>query len=78
MINLSLCEFEFDPKRKAIFNVSSVGQPRDRDPRACYAIIEENGIRWHRVEYDIQTTVDKVKNNPGLDDRCGTRLLDGK
>ena len=28
---------------KAIINVGSVGQPRDRDPRASYLIVHENG-----------------------------------
>lgn len=28
---------------KAIINVGSVGQPRDRDPRLCYAVIHEPG-----------------------------------
>lgn len=28
---------------KAIINVGSVGQPRDRDPRAAYAVVYENG-----------------------------------
>jgi diadenosine tetraphosphatase ApaH/serine/threonine PP2A family protein phosphatase len=28
---------------KAIINVGSVGQPRDRDPRLCYVVIYETG-----------------------------------
>jgi len=28
---------------KAIINIGSVGQPRDRDPRASYAVVHENG-----------------------------------
>jgi len=28
---------------KAIINVGSIGQPRDRDPRLCYVVIHENG-----------------------------------
>ena len=28
---------------KAIINVGSVGQPRDRDPRLCYVVVYENG-----------------------------------
>ncbi len=28
---------------KAIINVGSVGQPRDRDPRLCYAVVYEKG-----------------------------------
>lgn len=40
---------------RAIFNPGSVGQPRDHDPRAAYAIFDQDNQTWyqHRVEYDI-------------------------
>lgn len=40
---------------RAIYNPGSVGQPRDRDPRAAYAIYDSDRQTWtpHRVEYDI-------------------------
>ncbi len=40
---------------RAIFNPGSVGQPRDHDPRAAYAIFDPDRQTWtsHRVEYDI-------------------------
>ena len=40
---------------RAILNPGSVGQPRDRDPRAAYAIFDTDTLTWepHRVEYDI-------------------------
>ncbi len=40
---------------RAIFNPGSVGQPRDRDPRAAYAIYDSDRQTWtpRRVEYDI-------------------------
>ncbi|MCG3137237.1 MAG: hypothetical protein HJJLKODD_01080 [Phycisphaerae bacterium] len=31
--------FELVPNERAIINVGSVGQPRDRDPRACYVLV---------------------------------------
>lgn len=71
-------EYEWKPGEKLLVNVSSVGQPRDRDPRACYAVITESGIRWHRVEYNIDETVRKVRDNPCLDNLCGERLLLGR
>jgi len=71
-------EYVFKPGEKAVINVSSVGQPRDRDPRACYATLTEAGVTWHRVEYDVEITVAKIKSIPQLDDRCGLRLLEGK
>lgn len=71
-------EYAFNHKEKVIVNVSSVGQPRDRDPRACYALLTAEGVVWRRVEYDIETTVAKIKAFDGLDDRCGERLLEGR
>jgi diadenosine tetraphosphatase ApaH/serine/threonine PP2A family protein phosphatase len=47
-----------DPQRRLVVNPGSVGQPRDGDPRASYAIYESdsNAITLHRVEYDIAAT----------------------
>jgi diadenosine tetraphosphatase ApaH/serine/threonine PP2A family protein phosphatase len=43
------------PGRKCLVNVGSVGQPRDRDGRACYAIyrLDAKDILWRRLAYDI-------------------------
>jgi len=43
---------------RSIINPGSVGQPRDRDPRAAYAIFdtEENTWDYHRVNYNIAET----------------------
>ena len=35
--------YTITPEEKAIINVGSVGQPRDRDPRLCYTIVYEKG-----------------------------------
>lgn len=70
--------YEFKDSEKLLINVSSVGQPRDRDPRACYATLTDTGMTWHRVEYNVEKTVEKVKRNPCLDDLCGERLLAGR
>jgi len=63
---------------KAIINVGSVGQPRDRDPRAAYVIVDEDEVRFIRVEYNIDVTARKIRDNPNLDDFLGTRLYEGK
>lgn len=44
-----------------IINVGSVGQPRDRDPRSCYAVIEDGRVELVRVPYDIESVQDKMK-----------------
>lgn len=38
---------------KRVFNPGSVGQPRDRDPRAAFATLASGTLAFHRVEYDI-------------------------
>ena len=65
-------------ERKTLCNVGSVGQPRDGDPRACYILLDGNTIRYRRVEYDIDTTVQKIYAIPDLENFLGDRLRDGR
>lgn len=53
-----------------ILNPGSVGQPRDSDPRASYAIIDldKNSIELHRVKYDVEVVLRKYKSL-GIEDR---------
>ena len=64
--------------RKAIFNVGSVGQPRDSDARACYAVLKNRQVSWRRVPYDVQKTVSKIREHPRLDTPSAARLLAGR
>ena len=53
-------------KSRMIVNPGGVGQPRDGDPRASYAIYDSDSgvVRLYRVVYDISATQLKmVKNN---------------
>ena len=59
-------QFQLDLGRSQLLNPGSVGQPRDGDPRAAYAIIEDGRIELKRVEYDIDAAVLSLKN-AGLD-----------
>ena len=45
-------------ERKLIFNPGGVGQPRDGDPRASYALYDADAraVAYHRVEYDVEST----------------------
>jgi diadenosine tetraphosphatase ApaH/serine/threonine PP2A family protein phosphatase len=63
---------------KAIINVGSVGQPRDRDPRSSFVVVNDTSIEFIRLEYDVETTVKKVEAIPDLDNFLGARLLDGR
>jgi predicted phosphodiesterase len=48
---------------RSILNPGSVGQPRDRDVRAAYAIYDSENETWHyrRVSYDIVAVQDRMK-----------------
>jgi predicted phosphodiesterase len=63
---------------RAIINPGSVGQPRDRDPRASYMIYDpmEDMLEYHRVQYDIHAVQQRMKS-AGLPDRHIRRLEAG-
>jgi diadenosine tetraphosphatase ApaH/serine/threonine PP2A family protein phosphatase len=63
---------------KCFINVGSVGQPRDSDNRACYAILEDTRITWHRVPYDFQLTAEKILRTGALSEVLARRLSMGK
>jgi putative phosphoesterase len=48
---------------KLVINPGSVGQPRDGDPRAAYAIIENQRVELKRVEYAVEETVRGVQES---------------
>ncbi len=62
-----------------VLNPGSVGQPRDGDPRAAYAVVDLDGmdIDLHRVEYDIDAVIEAVRETD-LPDRIGQRLKKGQ
>lgn len=70
--------YTFNGREKCIINPGSVGQPRDRDPRASYAVLHDDKVEFVRLEYDIQSVVTKIKAQPELNDFCGLRLLEGR
>ncbi len=53
-------------EEKTVVNPGSIGQPRDGDPRASYAIWEDGRVEIRRVEYPIEETV-KALEQTGLD-----------
>lgn len=70
--------YKFNPAEKAIINVGSVGQPRDMDPRASYAVLHHDRIQFCRVEYDIEDTATKIRAIPELTDWLAERLFEGR
>ena len=61
-----------------IVNVGSVGQPRDKDNRACYCVYdpEKKEVELRRVEYDIKRAQDKI-TEAGLPPALAERLSRG-
>jgi diadenosine tetraphosphatase ApaH/serine/threonine PP2A family protein phosphatase len=66
-------------ERRAILNPGSVGQPRDGDPAASYAILDRSNLRitWRRVDYDIGATQRAILD-AGLPARLARRLSFGQ
>ena len=63
-----------------VFNPGSVGQPRDGDWRASYALITVDGreidVEIKRVEYDVERAASKIRE-AGLPESHAARLLAG-
>ena len=65
--------------RKIMVNVGSVGQPRDRDPRACVVFyeLEQRELWLDRVPYDLEKAKERFVKAE-LPERFGERILLGK
>ena len=63
----------------AIVNVGSIGQPRDRNPKASYVTFDliNNLIELHRVEYDVSAIQSKIRA-VGLPESLAERLTVGR
>jgi len=66
-------------RHRMILNPGSVGQPRDGDPRASYAILDTDAMTWelHRVPYPIEITQERMRAR-GLPRRLIARLEVGR
>ncbi len=53
-------------------NPGSVGQPKDGDPRAAYAIWHDGTISLRRATYDVEETVRAYGTPPFLPDDVAT------
>ena len=67
-----------EPDTFYMVNPGSVGQPRDGDPRAAYAIFDsdEKTVTLRRVEYPVQKTAEEIVK-AGLPDVLAFRLFQG-
>ncbi len=64
--------------KRAILNPGSVGQPRDRNPQAAYALYYPEERQWEsrRVDYDITSVQNRIMA-ADLPTRHAARLIDG-
>ncbi len=66
---------------RLVVNPGSLGQPRDGDPRASYAIIEDGTVKLKRVAYDVERTVSDLSRlplEPATVERLTAILRNGK
>ena len=68
-----------DARVRYILNPGSVGQPRDGDPRASFAVLDdgERVARFARVTYDVDTAQRKIRA-AGLPEFLAERLAVGR
>lgn len=62
-----------------VVNPGSVGQPRDNDPRAAYALLdtETHEVELRRVEYPVSQVQDEIRR-VGLPESLAERLAEGR
>lgn len=71
--------FHRSTKGGLVLNPGSVGQPRDRDRRASYALLDtrENKREIRRISYNIEKAIQEIKKT-GIPERVAYRLNYGQ
>lgn len=69
---------ELDPEARYLINPGSIGQPRDRDPRAAYMTYDSDRgvVRWYRLRYPIRKAQKRILE-AGLPEVLAERLSVG-
>ena len=72
-------EFPLDRQGKYLINPGSVGQPRDGDPRAAFAVYDSDTriVEFYRARYDVEKAQQRIRQ-AGLPDRLADRLSMGR
>jgi predicted phosphodiesterase len=71
-------QFKIPANKKILVNVGSVGQPRDGEPRPSFVTFDGSLVKFHRIEYDIETTIEKIYAEEKLPNYLADRLLVGR
>ncbi|MCR9247925.1 MAG: metallophosphoesterase family protein [bacterium] len=74
---------KWDVSERAIVNIGSVGQPRDGDKRLSFVSYDgtdgtDGTVHFHRLEYDVAQTVQKIRAITELPDYLADRLEQGR
>ncbi|HEX4312072.1 MAG TPA: metallophosphoesterase [Acidobacteriaceae bacterium] len=72
-------ELELRPEARYLLNPGSVGQPRDGDWRAAFALYDDARmvVTWYRVPYNLKEAQERIVQ-AGLPDRLAARLKEGR
>jgi diadenosine tetraphosphatase ApaH/serine/threonine PP2A family protein phosphatase len=78
-VNEMRCALRIEDQKRYLLNPGSIGQPRDGDPRAAFAIadLENHTIEFWRVPYDIQQVQERMRA-AHLPEPLAHRLLLGR
>jgi len=57
-------QFNLQVEGTVVLNPGSIGLPRDGDPRAAYAIIDDYRIEFKRVTYPVEETIARIEAMP--------------
>jgi putative phosphoesterase len=68
-------QFNLVAGETVILNPGSVGQPRDGDPRAAYAVIDNGRIELKRISYSIDETAERI-NHTNMPERAKQLLIE--
>ncbi|HVP63922.1 MAG TPA: metallophosphoesterase family protein [candidate division Zixibacteria bacterium] len=68
-----------EPGSRYLINPGSVGQPRDRDPRAAFAVYDndDQSVSFYRVRYDVELAQERIVT-AGLPAQLAMRLAEGR
>jgi diadenosine tetraphosphatase ApaH/serine/threonine PP2A family protein phosphatase len=72
-------EIPLDRAHQWLAVIGSVGQPRDHNPAACYAVLDDERcvLTYVRVPYDVRTASRKIRA-AGLPGMLAARLIEGR
>ena len=73
---------EWQVDERAMVNIGSVGQQGDGDPRLSFVTYDGDGtggtVRFHRLDYDVEATMAKIRAIEQLPDYLADRLAQGR